>query len=49
VALDGDKCRVAVNTVMNVWDCMNHGEFLDNLTNCELLEKESASWSSLVC
>jgi hypothetical protein len=49
VALDGDNCRVDVNTVMNVWGSLKHGEFLDNLTNCELLKRESAPWCSFVC
>jgi len=37
-----DNCRVVVNTVMNVWGCMKHGEFLDSLRNNELLKKDSA-------
>lgn len=48
MGLDGDSCRVEVNTVMNVWGSLTHGEFLDNLRNNEL-KKESAPWCSLVC
>jgi hypothetical protein len=42
---DRDQWWALVNAVMNLRGCMKNREFLDQLSGCQLLKKDSALWN----
>jgi len=45
LAQDRDQWRALVNTGINLQAALNSREFLDQLSHCWLLKKDSAPWS----
>ena len=45
LAEDKEKWRAVVDTVMNRWGSTEHGAFLDERRNCQLVNKDPASYS----